>query len=237
MFGFIVSIFLLTYLLFERFILRKYIWVYVISIIDMLIGAKSFGFLCKLLVNYTLTGIWKWEESFFNSGIVYLGGLLGYLAMLRILCCFKERNWLEISDITAVVIPLFHAFGRVGCFLAGCCYGKESYSIISIPYRTVLEDEIGSNRIPVQLMEATFELLVFIILFCIYKKMYANNRLNGILMLAYLSVYSIWRLIIELFRGDEMRGVFLGISFSQIISLMILICCVLIYLKFRRKYK
>lgn len=119
--------------------------------IAMLIGAKSFGFLCKLLVNYTLTGIWKWEESLFNSGIVYLGGLLGYLAMLRTLCCFKERNWLEISDITAVVIPLFHAFGRVGCFLARCCYGKESHSIISIPYRTVLEDEIGSNRIPVQL--------------------------------------------------------------------------------------
>ncbi len=220
--GITVSILLLNHLLLERLILRKYIGTYLISCVGLLIGAKCFGFLSKLLGTYDSTGIWEWKYSFLHSGIVYLGGLLGYLGMLRILCCFKGRNWNEISNITAVIIPLFHVFGRIGCFFGGCCYGAESNSLIAIPYRIVLEDGQWVNRIPVQLMESAVELFLFVLCYCWYQKKKRDDKLwDNKILLWYLLLYALWRFVIEFWRGDEVRGVFGWISFSQIVCIEI----------------
>lgn len=225
--GITVSIFLLNHLLLERLILRKYIGAYLISCVGLLIGAKCFGFLSKLLGTYDSTGIWEWKGSFLHSGIVYLGGLLGYLGTLRILCCFKGRNWNEISNITAVIIPLFHVFGRIGCFFGGCCYGAESNSLIAIPYRIVLEDGQWVNRIPVQLMESIVELCLFVLCYYWYKKKIKKEKeWNSQMLSWYLLLYSIWRFIIEFWRDDDVRGVFGCISFSQIISVLMFVGCI-----------
>lgn len=230
--GMAVAILLLNHLLLERLILRKYIGAYLLSCVGLLVGAKCFGFLSKLLGNYAYTGLWEWKDSFLHSGIVYLGGLLGYLGMLRILCCFKERKWNEISNITAIIIPLFHAFGRIGCFFAGCCYGTESNSWIAIPYRIVLTEEQWVNRIPVQLMESAVELCLFVLCYLWYRKKKREGKEQDNQILAwYLLFYSIWRFIIEFWRGDEVRGVFGWVSFSQII------CSTLILIIFNYKIK
>lgn len=222
--GITISILFLNHLLLERLILRKYIGAYLISCIGLLIGAKSFGFISKLLGTYASTGIWEWKDSFMTSGIVYYGGLLGYLGMLKILCCFKERNFNEISNITAIIIPLFHVFGRIGCFFGGCCYGKESNSLIAIPYRIVLENGKWVNRIPVQLMESVIELCLFVLCYCWYQKKKKDRTLwDNQVLLWYLLLYSMWRFIIEFWRGDEVRGVFGWISFSQVISVLMFV--------------
>ncbi len=226
--GITVSILLLNHLLSERLILRKYIGAYLISLVGMLVGAKALGFISKLIYNYSTSGLWKLEESFMASGIVYCGGLIGYICALRLICIFKERDWNEISNITAVAIPLFHTFGRIGCYFAGCCYGKESDSIIAIPYRIVLKDGSCVNRIPVQLMEAIFEFSLFLVFLYLYKYKLKKGKEDDNKMLSYyLILYSIWRFIIEFWRGDEVRGVFGRISFSQTVCIGIIIVVLL----------
>lgn len=143
--------------------------------------------------------------------------------MLKILCFIKDRNWNEISDITAVIVPLFHFFGRIGCFFGGCCYGIESNSCIAIPYRIILKDEQWTNRIPVQLMEAFFELILFVIFYFSYQDILKKQKEgSGRILLLYLLLYSIWRFVIEFWRGDIERGKIGSLSFSQIISIFIL---------------
>ncbi len=107
-------------------------------------------------------------------------------------------------------MPLFHAFGRVGCFLAGCCYGKKLERTITILNGIRLE------RIPIQLIEAIFEFLLFIILTVIRKK---DDNVN--ILRIYLMSYSAFRFLDEFFRGDEIRGIFFGLSTAQWISLVI----------------
>lgn len=59
------------------------------------------------------------------------GGLFGALLMVYLICRIRKQNFADLSDILTVGIPLFHCFGRVGCFFAGCCYGVESNSWIA----------------------------------------------------------------------------------------------------------
>ena len=236
--GFIVCYLLLSSLLLKKYIFRKYIGAYLLSCIGMLLGAKLFGFISRLLSVYHCAGVWKFAYCLKNSGIVYLGGLLGYLIMLKILCIFKNRNWNEISNITTVTIPLFHSFGRIGCFLGGCCYGIKSNSHIAFPYRIVLKDGQWTPRIPIQLMESFFEFILFLVFYFWYRKKSDKQKYDDNQMLDfYLLLYSMWRFIIEFWRGDSERGKFGCFSFSQIISVFIFVFASINILKKRRKLR
>lgn len=224
--GFAISGLLANHLLLERLILRKYIMALLLSSIGLFAGARLFGFLSKLLGTYFTEGVWKWNESLNESGLVYFGGLLGYLFTLRILCCFKGRYWKEISDITAVIIPLFHVFGRIGCYFAGCCYGIESDSCLSFPYRIVLKNGQWTDRIPIQLIESALEFCLFVVfLYCYQRKKRTGSLCDNALLNWYMMLYALIRFILEFWRGDEVRGVFGWISFSQIISVLIFFKC------------
>lgn len=197
-----------------------------LSGIGILLGAKAVGFLSRLLGQYAETGMWKWEDSFLQSGIVYYGGLLGFLVMVWLLSHIGNRSWKEIANVTAVIIPLFHAFGRLGCFFGGCCYGKISSSWIAFPYSVAGETEI-SSRIPTALLEAGVELILFLLCFFWYRKKKQQKKLwDGQILWSYLLIYSIWRFIIEFWRGDAIRGVFGWVSFSQGISVILFLLCI-----------
>lgn len=233
--GFCFSFFILSNFLLKKMIFRKYIYVCFISCVGMIFFSKLFGFISYLVTIYKSTGRISWKYSFIHSGIVYLGGLIGYLLILYILCKFKNRSWDEIKDPISIVIPLFHGFGRVGCYFAGCCYGKNSNSWFAFPYRTVATGYIWENRFPVQLSEAVFEFMIFFFLFHLYKK-YTFKSNNLSILRLYLFFYSIWRFFIEFLRGDEQRGVFGNFSFSQIICFCIIIWLISKLLScFRRK--
>ena len=220
--GFCFSFFVLSGFLLKNLIFRKYIYICFVSCIGMIIFAKLFGYVSRIITVYMETGQFVWKDSFIHSGIVYLGGLLGYLLTLYILCKFQNRSWDEIKKPISVVIPLFHGFGRIGCYFAGCCYGKKSDGWFAIPYRTVVTGYIWENRIPVQLAEAVFEFMLFFFLLYLYKKKASDNSETSLLSF-YLCFYSIWRFGIEFLRGDEQRGVFGVLSFSQIICICIII--------------
>lgn len=151
------------------------------------------------------------------GGSVFYGGLLGCVgACLVYLKCAKLPLG-PYSDIGAVCIPLFHFFGRLGCFLSGCCYGVEWAQGI-VYHHSPVESANNIPRFPVQLVEAVLNLLLFFLLRHWLKKEKLKNRL----MAMYFSIYPVYRFVLEYFRGDEYRG-FVGIfSTSQFISLLLL---------------
>ena len=122
-------------------------------------------------------------------------------------------------------MPLFHAFGRIGCFLAGCCYGKK----LSTP---IVIGTIEFARIPVQIIESMAEFILFIVLFILSKK---NRDID--LLRIYLVIYAVIRFADEFLRGDKIRGIYGGVSTAQWISLIILFVYGLEYIKGRYSKK
>ena len=164
------------------------------------------------------------------GGSVFYGGLIGGIIFSYIYMKKTKINISVVSDLCTPLIPFFHFFGRIGCFLTGCCYGIESK--IGFTYKhSLMELANGVNRFPIQLVEATYNLILFIILTVLYKK----EKFKGKLIYIYLILYPIGRFIFEFFRGDSYRGFIFGLSTSQIISILLLIFSVVMLLKKRKK--
>lgn len=164
------------------------------------------------------------------GGAVFYGGLIG--GMISSYIYIKKRNSdiKIVSDLCAPVIPLFHMFGRIGCFLTGCCYGMES-KIGFIYKHSIIESANGVNRFPIQLLESFYNLILFILLYKFYK----NNKFAGKLIFIYLILYSIGRFIFEFLRGDSYRGFIFGISTSQLISILLLLFSLIIFFRKNKK--
>lgn len=149
-----------------------------------------------------------------NGGIVFYGGLFGVI--LGIIVVSKRKNICisNILNFAAPVFPLFHAFARFGCLLAGCCYGIEW------KWGVILMDEPDVVRFPVQLMESICDLVIFgILIFTEFKQKNNQNSLK-----IYLCSYAVSRFILEFYRGDQIRGKwYYGLSTSQYISIFIIL--------------
>lgn len=145
-----------------------------------------------------------------QSGYVFYGGLFGFIFAICFMCKGQSEYRKKMFRLIVPAIPLFHMFGRIGCFLSGCCYGKYLKNPLIIMGLKI-------DKIPVQLMEAIIELLIFMILCIIKKKNIVNN-----LLAVYLIFYAIARFGMEFLRGDEVRGLWAGLSTSQYISLFVI---------------
>ena len=160
-----------------------------------------------------------------KSGFVFYGGLIGGAIGLFTALKVQKKDFFKTVDIYAVVLPLGHAFGRIGCFFSGCCYGMPYDGWLSFTYTTALDPAtpIGVPLLPVQLIEAALLFALFgVLLFCYLK--FPNKR--GVCSLIYASGYAVMRFILEFFRYDAERGGFLGLSTSQWISVAIIIAAV-----------
>ena len=154
------------------------------------------------------------------GGMVYYGGFIGACIAAVIYSKFsKNFTRGELLDLFAVNAPLFHFFGRLGCFFGGCCYGIESEFGFLITDNTVNPGINGVRRLPTALIEAFFNLVIFLILLYIYKK----KKFHGEIIFIYMLIYPVVRFVIEFFRGDEVRGFLLGLSTSQWISIILFI--------------
>ncbi len=193
------------------------------------LGVLLGGHLLYGLVNYpllfeALAGIGR--LSFANQmqalaaalgGSVFYGGLLGGMAAGFLYLRLKKLDIPLYTDLAAPAIPLFHLFGRAGCFLGGCCYGVESP--FGFVYRySLVPGGNGVRRFPVQLLEAAFNLGLFVLLAALLRR----GRMKGKLFRLYLCLYAVARFFLEFLRGDVHRGFVWGLSTSQIISLVLL---------------
>ncbi len=177
-----------------------------------------FATVFDLTLKYLKYGVFK------IYGITFYGGLIGAIfALFVILKLSKNKtrysinSWFELLTMPFIA---FHFFGRLGCFFAGCCYGRNADNIFALSFPDNAEMGITHNGLkcyPTQLFEA----LALIIVFIIVKK--AKNKFK-----TYLVCYTVLRFNLEFLRGDD-RGVLVGpFSPSQAISLFIL-CVVIVY--------
>ncbi len=180
---------------------------------------------------------WQWflnnpfSVIFSRSGFVFYGGVIFGILTLYILAKKHKLNFLNFADIAALGIPLGHAFGRIGCFFYGCCYGKAINSKwgVLFPAESPAGFE-GVKVIPTQLYSAFFLVLIFIFLLILKK----HKRFNGQILLSYGICYGVFRFIIEFYRGDP-RGGFFFLSTSQFIALIVIITSVFLFLRWQRR--
>lgn len=185
--------------------------------IGAFIGAKVFqltGYMIRDGANSSFWTFENWRGMLSGVGVFY-GGLVGGIAGAAIYIRICKLDIWDVSDILVPSAPLFHAFGRLGCFFAGCCYGQET--AWGIPFTNALNAPNGIPLMPVQLFEAGFNLLFLIIILIVRPE----RKRPKILLPLYLIVYAAGRFILEFFRGDIGRGVFL-LSVSQWMSLLII---------------
>lgn len=140
-----------------------------------------------------------------EGGLVFYGGLI--LAVIVSLIFFIKNKMPIPSylDVFAPAISLGHMFGRIGCFMAGCCHGLPSGGAW---YGVVFPDDprsfapAGVALYPTQLIESITNLFIFLILF-VFRK---YKRFEGQVFALYMVLYSILRFSIEMIRGDTDRG-------------------------------
>lgn len=200
----------------------------ILTLIHSAIGA-FFG----MHVLYGITNVSKWHTLgeakdfwdfitiFLNifGGSVYYGGLIGGLIAGFIYVKKANMPFDAATDCAAFSIPLFHGISRIGCFLGGCCYGIEWEHGITFT-NSLVEQANGVPRVPIQLFEAGYEILLFALIFFLINK---TVKYKGKLLAIYLLLYAVGRFILEFWRGDDYRGHLFGLSTSQIISILMFV--------------
>lgn len=169
----------------------------------------------------------------FQYGFVFYGGLLFGAAAFFLAARRKKLDPLKAADLFAPALALGHAFGRVGCFLAGCCHGRPAGSFFSVtftdPACEVDPALLGVPLYPTQLLEAAGNLLIFLGLAAALRR---RPRPGSVLAL-YAALYAAQRFLIEFLRGDDRGGAMLGASPAQLISLGVFCGSIFLFLKLR----
>lgn len=161
-----------------------------------------------------------------RGGLVFYGGLILAVLVFFAWCRFKKERPLALADIVCVVLPLGHAFGRVGCFFYGCCWGRVSSSPLAVSFPRLspawhaqlaegLIDASAATSLPVlptQLFEAAALLALSGVLMYVYSRF--RRHTAGLYLLCYAAI----RFGMEYLRGDP-RADILGLSIGQAISL------------------
>lgn len=170
----------------------------------------------------------KTFSIFINSGFVFYGGVIGgCLALIFI----KKVHHIQVTDYIPCIVPglcIAHSFGRLGCSLAGCCYGKITSGIFYFLYTHSIAAPNNVKLFPVQGIESASVFLLGIICGILVLR---KSKIK--VEYLYIFVYATLRFILEFFRGDKERGFIFIFSTSQIISLLLIFAASLFLLQKR----
>jgi phosphatidylglycerol:prolipoprotein diacylglycerol transferase len=202
-------------------------------IIAALIGAK----LMLVIVDFQYFRSRPGELlSLVRAGGVFYGGLLAALGVAFFLVRRYQLNLWTTADLMAPGIALGHVIGRFGCLLAGCCYGKPT----DVPWGIVFSNPAAAASVgtplgvalhPTQLYDAGAELLILVVLLATERR---GRPFPGRTFWLYILLYGISRFIVEFFRGDD-RGMILGVSTSQFVSLIAIPLAVGVLIRLRHR--
>jgi len=210
------------------------------TLLVALLGAKIFLFLTEF---HFYTSNPDQIKYLLTSGGTFYGGLIfGLFFAVWFIRKRKLDTW-TVADILAPGIALAHGFGRIGCFMAGCCYGRPAGDCaiaVTFPDREHTVAPAGQPLYPTQLMESALNFINFMILLIVYKK----KKFKGQVISLYLINYSIIRFSVEFFRGDSDRGYIFGgmdrpffsLSVPQLISILGFTAGIILYQVFKRKF-
>lgn len=155
-------------------------------------------------------------------------------------CKVKKLKFLDYFDIVMPEVALAQAFGRIGCFLAGCCYGRPTDSVFGVVFPEDSLAPAGIKLIPTQLISAAGDFAIAIILIIladvVFKKAKESSlkaktgfgMVSGDIGCIYMFLYGIGRFLVEFLRND-VRGTVGNLSTSQFISLFIVAGSIILY--------
>jgi phosphatidylglycerol:prolipoprotein diacylglycerol transferase len=200
-----------------------------VVVLSGLLGARLLFILVNLKY-YTanpleMVMIWKGGLVFYGS---LLGGMTGLIIYIRIAGMAMWRT----LDIAAPAMALGHAFGRLGCFSAGCCYGGETnlpWAVVFTDPASLATEVLGKPVHPTQL----YSFLFLAVLTCLLVWFIPRKKFDGQVAALYIGTYSIFRFWVEFLRVDSRGAIDLGgisLSTSQIISIFMLLLASVVYL-------
>lgn len=142
------------------------------------------------------------------GGYSAFGGFVSVPLAMWAFARWKKISFLNLFDYMLVLCPFWHAFGRLGCFLAGCCYGRPT----ALPWGVVFNDRmsqippelLGVRIHPVQLYEAAGDLLISFGLFRLIRVVEKRRLAPGLVVAAYFASYGVLRFSLEFLRGDDL---------------------------------
>ncbi len=233
-FGVVVAILLIQHLAKQQGMDPEKVWnLAIIFVFAGIVGAKLLMF------------ITEWDRFIAHpSEIVSLstlqaGGVFSGGVVLAVICgaWYMRRNHmpgLRTADVFAPGLALGHAFGRLGCFSAGCCFGRETNLPWAVVFHNPLANEIGGVPLgvhvhPTQLYEMIVELLNFAVLYWMLK----HKKFEGQVVGAYMFIYGVARFFLEFLRGDPGRGQLFGtwMTETQGIALAMVIAGTIIWVR------
>jgi phosphatidylglycerol:prolipoprotein diacylglycerol transferase len=169
-----------------------------------------------------------------EGGLVFYGGFIAaVITVILYAARHKDLRLWTVGDLFAPALALGHAFGRLGCFFAGCCYGLPTHLPWGVQYcSTEALAPLGVSLHPTQLYEAAGNLAIFFAL-DLYNR---RRHPEGYAFASYLMLYAALRFCVEFLRGDERGAFFAGLSPSQVGSLLVAVAAVTIFVWRKDKY-
>ena len=234
-YGLMIGIGFIAAYLMTEFRARKYrmntdivFTLFISSVVFGLLGAKALYYLTILDRVIKDPGVILDEME----GFVVYGGIIGGVLAGYVVCRIKKEKFWQYFDLIAPAIALAQGFGRIGCLLAGCCYGKETDSPLSITFHTSDFAPNDVALIPTQIYSSILDFLNCIVLCLIARYAKKERTVSG----CYLIFYSTGRFILEFFRGDLERGSVGVLSTSQFISIFIFAAGIVVLLTGKKKH-
>ncbi|MFZ4795006.1 MAG: prolipoprotein diacylglyceryl transferase [Blastocatellia bacterium] len=197
--------------------------------------------------------------DFFRSGGVFYGGFLGAVLASVVATRIYKLPWWRVADACAPGIAIGTSIGRLGCFAAGCCWGKPTTAAIGVHFtekaheltgvplivahlRNPVEQSAWAEKLgellapidlhPTQLYESVATLLLAILLLVLFRR----RQFAGQVILVYATLYAILRFIIEYWR-DDWRGEVFFLSTSQFLAIIIAVLSVVAYAIFHARWR
>lgn len=198
---------------------------------DAVIDIAIFGLLAGFLGAKLLYVIVEWKRFIADplsvlgsEGFVVYGGIIAGVLAAIIYCKRKKLVFLEYFDLCSASIALAQGFGRIGCFLAGCCYGRETTSSLGVVFPEGSLAPAGVKVLPTQLFSSAGDFGIMFVLLWHYH----HRKKVGDTGFLYMLLYGIGRFGIEFLRNDN-RGEVGIFSTSQFISLFIIAAAILLF--------
>lgn len=165
-----------------------------------------------------------------SEGFVVYGGIIAGVLAAIFYCKKKNLVFMEYFDLAAPSIALAQGCGRIGCFLAGCCYGRETDSFLGVVFPQGGLAPSGVKLLPTQLISSAGDFLIMAVLLWFNKR----NKCTGNVGVLYMVLYGTGRFLIEFLRSDD-RGGFGALSTSQWISLVIVALAVVLFVQNKKR--
>ena len=199
------------------------LYIYTFGILGAGLGAKILYLLISLndiAADVRSHGLMRTAVAYIRGGMVFYGGLLGAIAAAFLTARFLKEDIAGFYHSLVPGIAILAGFGRIGCFLNGCCFGAVTDCPVHVIFPAGSDAPAGVPLVPVQLYEAVFEFAMALLFTALTM---LKPSLEPRFLRLYLMSYAIFRFILEFWRGDAVRGMYGPFSTSQWISLGIII--------------